>query len=215
MNIVYDFITEKLYNTDNEDIISLLTQKKDVKKRSINIVIFFIFVVLIGIYSTLNLLMMFFTLLLFLYWIAQVEFLSYKRQFKDKETRSDLYYNKAQMLLRRGKSKECLSMYQKYQMKSESIENMKLYFIALFMEKKFQTITEIFDDKIHVENEFITMYKHALHIEGKHQKLMPLLDERNIVDLIYLIEIKKEDNKKYIDLFNSIDQNPFRKKMDF
>ena len=57
MQPLYELLKEELFSSDNTEISDIMNEKKDVKRRTINIFILAVFIIMIGIYATLNLLL--------------------------------------------------------------------------------------------------------------------------------------------------------------
>lgn len=195
------YIEQMIFQTDDARIQDLLYEQKPYKKRSINLFVLVLFIATISVYATLSLLFMTFTLLLFIYWIVQVEFLSMRKEYKNPKVRHILYFNQAQKLIHKGKYNVALSLYQKYTMKHEDNDNMILYMIVLFqLDNTALLISEYEQAKI--DSEIVKdLYKYSLFVEKEFSKLQKLIKQTEL-DVIYQAKInnKKIDIKKIIDI---------------
>ena len=135
------------------------------------------FIVAIPIYATLNLLLMAVVILLFIYWIVQVQVLSVQRQLKHPSTRSSLYFNRVQKMLQRRQYKEALSVYQKYTMRHEDEDNVQLYVITLFLNRLWaEFITEYQKDNSK-NQDIVMLYKYCLLQTHQFNVLQTMLDD--------------------------------------
>lgn len=180
MERLYHFIVQQLWNSSNVETTQLLFTKKPYKKRTINLFIFVFFIVAIPFYATLNLLLMAVVVLLFVYWIVQVQVLSVQRQLKHPSTRTSLYFNRVQKMLQRRQFKEALSVYQKYTMRHEDKDNVQLYIITLFMNRLWtECITEYQKDKFN-NQDIETLYKYCLLQTHQYNVLQMMLDDSEL-----------------------------------
>jgi len=180
MERLYHFIVQQLWTSTDVETTQLLFTKKPYKKRTINLFIFVFFIVAIPIYATLNLLLMAVVILLFIYWIVQVQVLSVQRQLKHPSTRSSLYFNRVQKMLQRRQYKEALSVYQKYTMRHEDEDNVQLYVITLFLNRLWaEFITEYQKDNSK-NQDIVMLYKYCLLQTHQFNVLQTMLDDSEL-----------------------------------
>ena len=184
MDRLYNYILTILWTSEEEETKRLLTEQKPTNKRTINVFIFVFFIVTITFYATINLLMMSAVILLFVYWILQVQVFSVHRLKMNRETRAPLYFNQVQRLLQRHKVQDALEVYLQYTMRDEDSDNIKLYLITLFHNRKWDDIIHTMQ-RHNVENKDIqTMYKFSLLQSNQFDILQPLLEN---TDLDYIM----------------------------
>jgi hypothetical protein len=202
MDRLYNYILTILWTSEEEETKQLLTEQKPTKKRTINVFIFVFFIVTITFYATINLLMMSAVILLFVYWILQVQVLSVRRLKMNKETRAPLYFNQVQQLLQRRKAEDALNVYLQYTMRDEDLDNIKLYLITLFHNRKWDDIIQTMQ-RHNVENKDIqTMYKFSLLQSNQFDILQPLLEN---TDLDYIMLQLSQGDKLDIDKIEDLE----------
>lgn len=196
---IYLYLIDRMLYCDNSEIQDILHKRLLYKKRRLNIFILFVFIVAIGVYSIFSLVLMAFALLLFFYWIIQIEYLSKRRQYNDSNVRHILYRNEIQGLIEKGKFKQAMSLFSRYTMKHENEDIMKLYLIVLFLNEKYEDFIIEFD-KSEMDNDyFLDFYKYSLFILKKENLLLSIIDINKPTDNYYYCVFKnlEIDNSEF------------------
>lgn len=206
MELLHKYIND-LVNDNNLEINELLSKTISSKKRTVNIIILFIFVSLIGFYYTINLLLMFFTAGLFVFWISQIEFLSTKRYYKNDDMRWRIYFNKGQRLLMRNKPRLCIEMYYNYHTIDESIDNVKLFLLALFIDNNTMRFIQLYKRNEIDSDIFLIMFKYSLLKENENEYLKKILDKEEDMDLLIALFLYKDTElelyQKYLNMLKN------------
>ena len=118
-----------------------------------------------------------------------------KRYYKDDDLRWKIYFDKAQKLIIRKKYIQCVNMYYGYHRIEESMDNLKLFLLVLFIENKTERFSQLYKRNEIDSDIFLTMFKYSLAHENEFDELNRITNSNDELDVLFSFICNKDNNE--------------------